>query len=138
MGRGWQFQPGQGRDGEGQARSQDEGHGRSSQYRPITRAAARHDLSGRSGGSLLPGSSLCGGRREDTERSPDLARRPRERHAEAVSTGGSGNYSTNSESATGAIRAGTTGILFVVPALILYAAFVLWPLASSVYYSMTD
>jgi raffinose/stachyose/melibiose transport system permease protein len=29
-------------------------------------------------------------------------------------------------------------MLFVVPALVLYAAFVLWPLASSVYYSMTD
>ncbi|MGE3873179.1 MAG: carbohydrate ABC transporter permease [Parvibaculaceae bacterium] len=36
------------------------------------------------------------------------------------------------------MRAGTTGFLFVAPALVLYAAFVLWPLASSVYYSMTD
>ena len=55
-----------------------------------------------------------------------------------MTASGRGQQFTNSESATGAIRAGTTGILFVVPALVLYAAFVLWPLASSVYYSMTD
>lgn len=51
---------------------------------------------------------------------------------------GWGTHSTNSKRATGAIRAGTTGVVFVVPALVVYAAFVLWPLASSVYYSMTD
>lgn len=55
-----------------------------------------------------------------------------------MNTGGPGTHSANSESATGAMRAGTTGFLFVAPALVLYAAFVLWPLASSVYYSMTD
>ncbi len=55
-----------------------------------------------------------------------------------MNTGGPGTHSANSESATGAMRAGTTGFLFVAPALVLYAAFVLWPLASSLYYSMTD
>lgn len=52
-------------------------------------------------------------------------------------TGGAARVSS-SAGATGAIRAGATGLIFVAPALVLYAAFVLWPLVSSVYYSMTD
>ena len=34
--------------------------------------------------------------------------------------------------------AGIANLLFVIPALTLYALFVLWPLASSLYYSLTD
>src|SRR3954467_7036259 len=34
--------------------------------------------------------------------------------------------------------AGITNLLFVIPALTLYTVFVLWPLASSLYFSLTD